>query len=106
MAKAEIIEKDKNMRIGILALMLCAFYVFASSATYAEPIFGMEFKTLQPKRTQKAETARKPFRGNTKTFKYHRPDCIHYDCKTCTKLFRTEREAKLAGYEPCAKCGE
>lgn len=47
----------------------------------------------------------KPLHGNFKTMKYHNEFCDHYDCKTCTKIFKTKAAAEKSGYVPCGKCG-
>lgn len=48
---------------------------------------------------------RLPYHGNVKTFKFHNQFCDHYNCRTCTKIFKTRDAAINAGYAPCGKCG-
>ncbi len=43
-------------------------------------------------------------KGNTKSKIYHKPACTHYTAQTCTAEFKSEAEAKAAGYKPCKKC--
>lgn len=47
----------------------------------------------------------KPLHGNFKTMKFHNQYCDHYDCRTCTKIFKTKAAAEKAGYSACRKCG-
>lgn len=47
----------------------------------------------------------KPLHGNYKTMKYHNQYCDHYDCRTCTKIFKSKAAAEKAGYSACGKCG-
>lgn len=49
--------------------------------------------------------APKPLHGNYKTMKFHNQYCDHYDCRTCTKIFKTRAAAEKAGYSACGKCG-
>jgi len=45
-----------------------------------------------------------PIKGNTKSKIYHKPSCKYYKAKNTTVVFKTEAEAKKAGYRPCKKC--
>lgn len=45
------------------------------------------------------------YSANVKTGKYHKPGCKFYDCRDCTKFFRSSAAAKKAGYVPCKVCG-
>lgn len=45
-----------------------------------------------------------PIKGNPESKIYHKPVCRHYKAKSCTKEFKTEAEAKKAGYKPCKQC--
>lgn len=47
----------------------------------------------------------KPLHGNYKTMKYHNEFCDHYNCRTCTKIFKNKAAAEKAGYTACGKCG-
>lgn len=44
------------------------------------------------------------FRGNVNSKVYHAPSCPNYNCRSCTRLFETEAEAKAAGFRPAADC--
>ena len=46
-----------------------------------------------------------PIKGNPKTKVYHKPECRYYKAKSSTAEFKTEADAKKAGYKPCKKCG-
>lgn len=43
-------------------------------------------------------------KGNPDSKIYHVSTCRHYKAKSATKEFKTEAEAKEAGYQPCKKC--
>ncbi|HUR81759.1 MAG TPA: Ada metal-binding domain-containing protein [Thermoanaerobaculia bacterium] len=45
-----------------------------------------------------------PYRGNTKTYKFHRATCRYYSCANCTARFKTREEAIAEGYRPCGVC--
>lgn len=44
------------------------------------------------------------FRGNVKSYRFHRPDCSSYPCKNCTREFTSIEEAMGFGYEACKIC--
>jgi endonuclease YncB( thermonuclease family) len=44
------------------------------------------------------------YHGNIKSKKFHRPSCVHYNCKNCTAIFQSREEAIRAGYIPCGLC--
>ncbi|MCD4676686.1 MAG: thermonuclease family protein [Desulfobacula sp.] len=44
------------------------------------------------------------FHGNVSSHVFHRPDCKHFNCKNCTKIFKTRESAINAGYRPCGFC--
>ena len=44
------------------------------------------------------------YRGNTKTYKFHKQACRYFDCANCTAKFATREEAIAAGYRPCGTC--
>jgi hypothetical protein len=54
-------------------------------------------------KTQPAPMA-KPYHGNVKTKKFHRPGCRYYSCRNCLANFKTREEAIKAGYSPCKVC--
>ena len=45
-----------------------------------------------------------PLHGNAQSHVYHRPGCPQYDCRQCTRVFRTEKDAMAAGYRPGGCC--
>ncbi|KMY68834.1 hypothetical protein AAU61_04405 [Desulfocarbo indianensis] len=51
-----------------------------------------------------AAPAAKPYHGNVKTKKFHRPGCRYYLCRNCLARFATREEAIRAGYAPCKVC--
>jgi len=51
-----------------------------------------------------ASTSTTQYHGNVKSHKFHRPDCRHYNCKNCTRVFSSRAEAIKAGYTPCGLC--
>lgn len=44
------------------------------------------------------------YHGNRRSHVYHGPSCRHYNCKNCTKVFKSTREAVNAGYRPHKQC--
>jgi len=44
------------------------------------------------------------YHGNKKSHVFHRPGCRHYNCKNCTVVFKSRKEAISAGYRPCGMC--
>ena len=44
------------------------------------------------------------YHGNIKSKKFHKNTCQYFNCKNCTKVFKTRDEAMKAGYEPCKIC--
>ena len=46
------------------------------------------------------------YHGNRKSHVFHGPSCRHYNCKNCTKRFKSIREATSAGYRPHNQCVE
>lgn len=43
-------------------------------------------------------------KGNPTSKIYHNPTCKHYTAKGTTVEFKSEADAKKAGYKPCKKC--
>ena len=93
---------------GFLGAELAAFMIAAFLMTAMQPIhaFGQEamVEQLAAVKNMSARNAM-PFSGNVKTMKYHNDGCKFYDCRDCTKFFRTREAAKKAGYKACGKCG-
>jgi micrococcal nuclease len=44
------------------------------------------------------------FHGNTSSRVYHAPSCRNYNCRNCTRPFRSEAEAEAAGFRPAGDC--
>lgn len=44
------------------------------------------------------------YHGDIVTHLYHAQGCSEYRCKGCIVEFRSEKDAKRAGYKPCAAC--
>jgi endonuclease YncB( thermonuclease family) len=44
------------------------------------------------------------FHGSTSSRLYHAPGCRNYHCRNCTRTFRSESEAKAAGFRPAGDC--
>lgn len=44
------------------------------------------------------------FHGNTSSRVYHAPSCRNYNCRNCTRTFRSENEAHVAGFRPAGDC--
>lgn len=53
---------------------------------------------------ENAEPTGAVFRGNTSSHVYHAPSCRNYNCKNCTRVFRSEAEAQAAGFTPARDC--
>jgi len=47
-----------------------------------------------------------PVKGNPKSKVYHLPLCKHYQAKGTTVEFKSEAEARKAGYKPCKICSK
>jgi endonuclease YncB( thermonuclease family) len=45
-----------------------------------------------------------PFHGNTRSLVYHHPTCKNAGCRNCTAVFKTEQDARVAGYRPAGDC--
>ncbi len=44
------------------------------------------------------------YHGNVRSHVFHGPGCRHYNCKNCTRVFRSKQEAMRAGYRPHRQC--
>jgi endonuclease YncB( thermonuclease family) len=42
--------------------------------------------------------------GNVRSQVFHQKSCKQYNCKNCTKIFRSRKEALRKGYHPCNLC--
>jgi len=43
------------------------------------------------------------YHGNSKSRVYHGPGCRYYNCKACTVILKSEKEAKTKGFKKCRK---
>lgn len=43
--------------------------------------------------------------GNRQSRIYHNPSCRYYNCKSCTVVLSSRREARERGFRPCKVCG-
>ena len=44
------------------------------------------------------------FRGNTASLLYHASTCPNFRCRNCTREFKSEADAKAAGFRPAGDC--
>lgn len=44
------------------------------------------------------------YHGNVDSKIFHKSSCRYYNCKKCTKVFKTKQEATDAGYRACKVC--
>jgi len=44
------------------------------------------------------------YHGNSKSYKFHRSSCKHYNCKNCTVILKSKKEALAKGFSPCGIC--
>jgi len=44
------------------------------------------------------------FHGNIKSHVYHAPSCRNYNCRNCSRTFRSEADAQAAGFRPAGDC--
>ncbi len=51
-----------------------------------------------------ARPAEGAFHANTSSHVYHAPSCRNYNCRSCTRVFRSEKDARAAGFRPAADC--
>ena len=73
-------KRSKWIKLVAVALIACTTTIFA------------------------AEKAAATVRGNPDSKVYHKVACRHYSAKGSSKEFKTEAEAKKAGYKPCKRC--
>ncbi|WP_082464483.1 thermonuclease family protein [Dethiosulfatarculus sandiegensis] len=55
-------------------------------------------------RINKKNSSRSLLHGNRKSRVFHRKTCKYYNCKNCTVIFRSRKEALSKGYRPCKLC--
>ena len=64
---------------------------------------GASVATATPP-TSAARVTEGAFHANTSSHVYHAPSCRHYNCRNCTRIFRSEADAQAAGFRPAADC--
>ena len=69
------------MKRNVLKVFVAAAIVFSSACIFASEILC-----------------------NQKTKTCHKSDCRYYDCKECTTVFKSEKEALDNGYTFCKAC--
>ena len=79
----------------IRKLLLVAVFLLFSYTT----ILAAQYKNAE------VPINKQEYSANVKTMKYHKPGCKYYNCRDCTKFFKTPKAAQKAGYEPCKVCG-
>lgn len=80
-------------------LFICAMFFPEAGLTAGKSDVGaMLPKELTSQNAQK-------YSANVKTMKYHKPDCKFYDCRDCTRFFKTPNAAQKAGFVACKVCG-
>jgi len=82
-------------RRNVLSTLFAAFLVGAT-VTFAADVAGVTKTTPTEKKL--------PIKGNTVSKIYHKPSCKYYKAKNTTVVFKTEADAKKAGYRACKKC--
>ncbi len=78
---------------SLIALVLLCLFCY----TVVPPAFATAEDT-----TRVEEKVR--YHGNTKSKKFHLVSCRYYDCKNCTKNFKSKDQAIAAGFVPCKVC--
>jgi endonuclease YncB( thermonuclease family) len=53
---------------------------------------------------QPAGSQETAFHGNVSSHLYHAPSCRNYNCKNCTRTFKSEADAQAAGFRPAGDC--
>lgn len=53
---------------------------------------------------QAAGSQEKTFHGNVASHLYHAPSCRNYNCRNCTRTFKSEADAQAAGFKPAGDC--
>lgn len=88
-----------------LFYILCMVCIMVASMPVFNQAASNSGQGIKPVSRSAADGQKKPYHGNFKTMKYHNEFCDHYNCRTCTTIFKTKAAAEKAGYVPCGKCG-
>jgi ferredoxin len=51
--------------------------------------------------TKEAKATGTVYHGNSKSHVYHSPGCRYYNCKACTVILKSEKEAKVKIFKKC-----
>lgn len=70
----------------------------------AAPVPPWTHRQRQRALTTTATPSVGPYHGNVNSLVFHRKGCKNYDCKRCTRSFRTRDEAIRTGYTPAGDC--
>jgi len=82
-------------RRNVLSTLFAAFLV-GVTVTFAADVAGTAKATPVEKKL--------PIKGNAESKVYHKSTCQYYKSKKTTVVFKTEADAKKAGYRACKKC--
>lgn len=88
----------KHSRPLKLAAMVLSMALWLALVAWAPPAWSQDANKPEP------TTVAKPYHGNLKSKKFHRPGCRYYSCRNCLANFKTREEAIKAGYYPCKVC--
>lgn len=63
-------------------------------------------ETPAPERAtpQKGRLSYVVYHGNIRSRVFHSPSCPAYDCRNCTREFKSKEDARAAGFKPCGQC--
>lgn len=117
---AYVIRDSQNINLELVRLGWSPYYTkYGTSPRYHEAFteaqtrarslgLGIWARETQPASEKHAallpKTDSGPYRGNTQSLIFHRPDCRWYACTHCTRIFSTPQEAIEKGYRPCSIC--
>lgn len=75
--------------------------------SYADPIPPWNYRNgtrTGKSSTSVASSSGSVFHGNTKSHKFHKISCRYFNCKNCTRVFKSREAAINAGFSPCGIC--
>jgi len=68
--------------------------------TYDNPIPPWDFRRGKSTKSNISGA----YHGNINSHIFHAPNCKHFNCKNCIKVFQNRELAVNAGYKPCGIC--
>jgi micrococcal nuclease len=68
------------------------------------PITPWDYRSQQRSGQADIASGATVYHGNVKSKVFHHPGCRHFNCKNCTRVFKSREEAIAAGYRPCGGC--